>query len=271
MRKSSEPVSKRFPVGSLILLAILFLCCGFAELLMNHDPLYLDLSQIAKPPSREFYFGTDYNGRDLFSMIWYGGRISLSIGVVATIISTAIAVVYGTLSGLAVQWLGNIMMRITELFLSIPSILLVVFFQTLFGEGSIFSVSLVIGLTSWTGLAKIVYGEICQFKNSPYILTAKSMGAGFFYLLWKHYLPNLLPAMMFTVISNIGAAIVTESTLSFLGIGLPVESVSWGSLLAQADQALFSNRWWLIVIPGAFLAITLLCITNLGNYMRKRG
>nr|WP_243259545.1 ABC transporter permease [Eubacterium sp. 1001713B170207_170306_E7] len=252
------------------LLAAIVLGCVFCEAVMNHDPTYMDLANRAAPPGSQFYFGTDMMGRDVFSMIWYGGRISLFIGLAATALSTLIAVVYGSISGLSNEWIDDGMMRLTEIILSIPSILIVIFIQAIIGQTGPLTIAFVIGITSWMNISKIVRSEVRQIRNADYILAAKTMDGGFFYILRWHLLPNFVSSIMFMVVTNIGAAIGTEATLSFLGIGLPVEIISWGSMLSNADQALLSNDWWIILIPGLFLVVTLVCITDIGNYIRKR-
>lgn len=261
---------KGVPFMAIGLLAAIVLGCVFCEAVMNHDPTYMDLANRAAPPGSQFYFGTDMMGRDVFSMIWYGGRISLFIGLAATALSTLIAVVYGSISGLSNEWIDDGMMRLTEIILSIPSILIVIFIQAIIGQTGPLTIAFVIGITSWMNISKIVRSEVRQIRNADYILAAKTMDGGFFYILRWHLLPNFVSSIMFMVVTNIGAAIGTEATLSFLGIGLPVEIISWGSMLSNADQALLSNDWWIILIPGLFLVVTLVCITDIGNYIRKR-
>ena len=258
------------PLIAIGLLAVIVLGCVFCEAVMNHDPTYMDLANRAVPPDGQIYFGTDMMGRDIFSMIWYGGRISLFIGLAATGLSTLIAVVYGSISGLSSEWVDDGMMRLTEIILSIPSILIVIFIQAIIGQTGPLTIAFVIGITSWMNISKIVRSEVRQIRNADYILAAKTMDGGFFYILRRHLLPNFVSSIMFMVVTNIGAAIGTEATLSFLGIGLPVEVISWGSMLSNADQALLSNDWWIILIPGLFLVVTLVCITDIGNYIRKR-
>ena len=206
----------------------------------------------------------------LFSGIWYGGRISLTIGVLATLLSTAVATVYGTVSGLAPQWLDTLLMRLTELFLSVPNLLLIVFLQAILGQANAGSISVTIGLTSWASIAKIVRTEVRQLRHSEYVLAARAMGGGFFHVLMRHLFPNFFSAILFMVVMNLRGAIVAESTLSFLGLGLPLEAVSWGSMLSLSEKALLSGAWWVILIPGAFLIAVLLCVTNLGNYLRRQ-
>lgn len=241
------------------------LCCG---LFLPRDPAYMDLYHADTAPNPEFWFGTDTMGRDILSMIWYGGRISLFIGFFAALISTAVAILLGTVSGLAPRWLDNLLMRLTEIFLSIPNLLLVLLIQAILGKAGVLSISFVIGITGWTGIAKVVRTEVRQIRNSEYVIAARCMGAGFFRILWKYLTPNFISSIMFMVVMNIRGAIVAESTLSFMGIGLPLEIISWGSMLSLAQRSLLSGSWWIVLIPGVFLTAALLCITDIGNYVR---
>lgn len=260
---------QKAPVASILLLGAITLCCLCAELLMTKDPTYLDLMNYTKPPSREFWFGTDSLGRDIFSCIWYGGRVSLLIGLFSAAISTLIAILYGSLSGIAPAWLDTLLMRLAEIFLSVPGLLVVIFIQAILGKATVLSISVVIGITSWCSIAKVVRTEVRQLRNSEYVIASRCMGGGFFHLLRRHLAPNFISSIMFMVVMNIRSAIVAESTLSFMGMGLPLEIISWGSMLSLAEKALMTHAWWIILIPGAFLVTLLMCMTNLGNWLRK--
>lgn len=250
-------------------LALMVLGCLFCQLIMTKDPTYMDLANYAHRPDREFLFGTDTMGRDIFSMIWYGGRASLSIGFLATVISTFIAILVGSVSGLAPQWLDTLLMRLTEILLSVPSLLVIILLQAALGKPNAVSISLVIGATSWTGIAKLVRTEVRQIRQSEYVIAARCMGGSFFHILWRHLTPNYISSIMFMVVMNVREAIVAESTLSFMGVGLPLEVISWGGMLALSENALTSGAWWIILIPGLFLVATLLAVTELGNWLRK--
>ncbi|NLC72854.1 MAG: ABC transporter permease [Ruminococcaceae bacterium] len=257
------------PLFSAAILALIILGCIFANSIMTKDPTFMDLLNYSKAPNSEFLFGTDTLGRDIFSMIWYGGRISLFIGVVATLISTTIAVIFGSISGLAPDWLDTLMMRLTEIFLSVPTLLVVVILQAILGKANTVSISIVIGVTSWMSIAKVIRTEVRQIRNSEYVIASGCMGGGFFHILRKHLAPNFVSSIMFMVVMNIRTAIVSESTLSFMGIGLPLEIISWGSMLSLSEKALLSGSWHVILVPGVFLTVTLMCITNIGNYLRS--
>ena len=258
------------PVVSVAILLLIVLGCVCAEWIMTKDPTYMDLLNYNKAPDREFLFGTDTMGRDIFSMIWYGGRISLIIGGLSTVISTLIAVIVGAFSGMAPAWLDEAIMRFTEIFLSVPSLLLIILLQAIMGKATMLSLSFVIGVTSWTSIAKVVRTEVRQIRNSEFVIASRCMGGGFFHILWKHLAPNFFSALMFMVIMNVRTAMMSEATLSFMGIGLPVEIITWGSMLSLAEKALMTGSWWIILIPGLFLVVTVLCLTNIGNACRQQ-
>ncbi len=258
------------PMVSVAILLLIVLGCVCAEWIMTKDPTYMDLLNYNKAPDREFLFGTDTMGRDIFSMIWYGGRISLIIGGLSTVISTLIAVIVGAFSGMAPAWLDEAIMRFTEIFLSVPSLLLIILLQAIMGKATVLSLSFVIGVTSWTSIAKVVRTEVRQIRNSEFVIASRCMGGGFFHILWKHLAPNFFSAIMFMVIMNVRTAMMSEATLSFMGIGLPVEIITWGSMLSLAEKALMTGSWWIILIPGLFLVVTVLCLTNIGNACRQQ-
>ena len=267
MNERLSPAERR----PLLLLGVIVLGCLLCGPFLPHDPAYMDLSACNVPPCREFWFGTDAMGRDLFSMIWYGGRLSLFIGVLATGLSTAAAVLVGAAAGLGPRWLDGLLMRLTEILLSVPELLLILLLRGVWGRAAPVSLALVIGLTGWMSLAKVVRSEVRRLRESGFVLAARCMGGSFFHILKRHLLPNLLPSIMFMVVMNLRSAIAAESTLSFLGLGLPLEIISWGSLLSLSQRAMLGGAWWSVLIPGGFLAVTLLCVTALGNHLRKRG
>ena len=263
MRKMEEsPVSARkkgakMPVISLVILGLIVAGCLILPFVIGKDPSYMDLMNANQAPSRQFLFGTDTMGRDIFTMIWSGGRISLFIGCVSTLISTVIAILFGGLSGIAPQWADTLLMRFTEIFLSIPNLLLVILLQAILGKANVLSVSLVIGVTSWA------------IRSSDYVTASRCMGGSFFHVLGRHLTPNFLPAIQFMVVMNVRSAIVAESTLSFMGMGLPLETVSWGSMLSLAEKALLTGSWWMIIVPGGFLVVTLMAMTEVGQFLQK--
>lgn len=261
---------RKFPRAALTVLCLIIGASLLAGALAPYPPDLMDAGAVSLPPSPSHIFGTDSMGRDLLTMVLYGGRYSIAIGLFSALISTAAAVVYGAVSGLSSRWIDDLLMRFSELMLSIPSILLIIFLQAMWGRATWVSLSVIIGLTSWPNIAKIVRSEVRQIGESDYILAARTMEGGFWYVLRRHLLPNLVPSIMFMAVTNIGQAMITESTLSFLGLGLPLTTVSWGSLLSMSQEVLLTGCWWLIIIPGAVLITTLVCVTEIGEYIRKK-
>lgn len=257
------------PWSSLALLGIILLGCCLCECFLPHDPAYMDLTACGVPPCRDFWLGTDAMGRDIFSVLWYGGRLSLCIGFGAAMVSTAMGLLAGCAAGLGPRWLDGLVMHGTELLLSVPELLLVLLARGALGGGGPASLALVMGLAGWMNLARVVRTEVRQLRRCGYVLAARCMGGGWLYILGKHLTPNLFPSMMFMVVMNVRGAVAAEATLSFLGLGLPLEVISWGSLLSLSQRAMLSGQWWSVVFPGAFLAAALLSLTGIGNYLRK--
>lgn len=268
----TAPVKKgrrHYPWLSLAVLAVLIGGCLAAPLIAPGDPGYLDLAHVSQPPSWEFPFGTDAMGRDLFCCIWHGGRVSLTIGFCSACISALIAAMYGTISGMSSRGVDSAMMRLTEILLSVPELLTVLFLQAAWGQASVLSLCIIIGVTGWYAIAKVVRTQVRQLRACEYVVASRAMGGGLGHILCRHLAPSFLPTVSFMVVMNVRSAIVCESTLSFLGMGLPLDTISWGSMLSLAQRALLTGSWWVIAIPGAFLIALLLSLTELGNWLRK--
>lgn len=259
---------RSWPLKSIIIFLFIFLGCIFAPYIANHDPTAFYLDHLNQPPDSEFYFGTDSLGRDIFSVLWYGGRLSLMIGFLSAAVSSGVGIIYGCLSGTAPKWADTVLMRTAELLSSIPYLLLQLLLLGCIGDANVVSLSFVIGITTWMNLARVVRSEVRQIRKSDYVLASKIMGGNFFHVLWYHLLPNFISPVLFMIVSSVGLSMTMEATLSFLGIGLPTEVVSLGTMLSLSTRALLTNSWWVILIPGLFLIITLVCITHIGHHLR---
>ncbi len=262
---------RRIPILSISILFLIGLGCLSGGFFLSGEPSYMDLYHAQTAPCRTYWFGTDSMGRDIFSMIWYGGRVSLAIGLLSMGISTGLGILIGTVSGLAPRWADAGLMRMTELFLSVPGLLWIVLLQGALGGTDVVRLAFVIGITSWAEIAKVVRTETKQLREQEYVQAARSLGAGFWRILWSHLAPNFMPSVLFMAVMNLRGAIGAEATLSFMGLGLPLEVVSWGSMLSLSERAMLSGAWWIILIPGGFLVVTLLCVTEVGNWLRGRG
>ena len=190
------------------------------------------------------------------------------IGFLSAAVSSGVGIIYGCLSGTAPKWADTVLMRTAELLSSIPYLLLQLLLLGCIGDANVVSLSFVIGITTWMNLARVVRSEVRQIRKSDYVLASKIMGGNFFHVLWYHLLPNFISPVLFMIVSSVGLSMTMEATLSFLGIGLPTEVVSLGTMLSLSTRALLTNSWWVILIPGLFLIITLVCITHIGHHLR---
>ena len=263
----AAPGRRRLPLSALLLAAIALGCLG-CGLFLSGDPAYMDLEHCHAPPGGRFWFGTDAMGRDVFAMIWAGGRVSLFIGAVSAAASAALGIVVGAAAGCAPGWLDRLLARLTEIVLSVPSLLLVALLLAALGGAGPLSLALALGAAGWPATAKVVRTEVRQLRQRGYVQAARAMGGGFFYLLRRHLAPNFLPSILFMAVMNMRNAIAAESTLSFMGLGLPPETVTWGAMLSLSEKSMLSGAWWAVLIPGGFLAATLLCVTELGGRLR---
>lgn len=263
--------AKTVPWGAVIILLIVVAAAIGAPIFSNHDVSHYYIDSLNAAPGRDFYFGTDSLGRDLFSCLLYGSRVSLAVGFFSMVIATVTGVVYGSVSAMAPRWVDSLLLRLAELLSSIPSILFMILLLGTMKEVTVLSLSVVIGGTTWMGLARMVRSDVYQIRHSGYVLASRLMGASLWHILRYHIVPNVWSHISFMIVSRFGMAIIMEGTLSFLGLGLPPEILSWGTLLSLATRALLTNSWWVIVFPGIFVVATLLGVTEIGQYARKEG
>jgi peptide/nickel transport system permease protein len=226
----------------------------------------VDLFAPLEPPSARHWLGTDRLGRDVMAGMIHGSRISLSIGFVAVGIAVVIGVVLGALAGYFGSWIDIAISRLFEIMLSIPTFFLLITVAAIF-RPSIFMTMIIIGLTSWVGIARFTRSEFLRIRNLDYVTAAISIGVSSRKIMFRHILPNALAPVIVSVVLGIAGAILVESSLSFLGIGVPAELVTWGSILNEASGATFA--WWLAVFPGFAIFITVLAYYLVGEGLRE--
>ncbi|AIY06872.1 hypothetical protein Plano_2907 [Planococcus sp. PAMC 21323] len=252
---------------TLTLFSVLLAAIVFAPLLTIHNPLTVEMNSVLQPPSSAHILGTDELGRDVFSRLLYGGRVSLLVGTVAMVVSVVVGVIYGAISGLVGGRLDQIMMRLIDALLSIPSLLLMIGLQMVFSS-SLLSIILVISLTSWMPIARLIRTELIAIKNDVFIQASTVVGASPFQLLRRHMLPQSIPTIIVLAVSGISHAILAEATLSFLGIGIPPQEPSWGNMLMGAQVHLLSGAWWLAVFPASCITFTILAVNYFGDKLQ---
>lgn len=256
----------RLAVFGLVLVIIFFIIAIFAPVISPYDPNDINSKHILEPPSREHLLGTDDLGRDVFSRMVYGSRISLEVGFVAVGIATFIGMILGALAGYYGRWTDRIIMRFVDIMLSIPTFFLILAVIA-FIEPSIWNIMIVIGLTSWMGVARLVRAEFLSLKEREFVLAARSLGAGDMRIIFSHIMPNSTSPVFVSAVLGVAAAILVESALSFLGIGVQPPTPSWGNILALGKDNI-EIAWWLSVFPGIAILLTVLSYNLVGEGLR---
>lgn len=250
----------------LIILIPMFLCAVLAPIIAPHDPVEPDLKHILTGPTWAHPFGTDTLGRDVLSRVIYGSRISLLVGFVSVGIATLIGIMIGAVSGYLGGVVDELAMRFVDLMMCFPTFFLILAVIALL-EPSIWNIMIVIGLTNWMGIARLVRAEILSIKGKEFVLAAKAMGFPNRRIIFSHVLPNALSPVYVVATLGIGGAILTESALSFLGIGVQPPTPSWGNILTQAKDNI-EVAWWLSLYPGLAIFLTVMGYNLLGEGLR---
>ena len=253
---------------SLIILSLITLLSFFGPYLLQYDFYETDWNSIYLPPNIEngHYFGTDGNGRDLLVRILYGGRLSLSIGIIATLVSVSIGVTYGTVAGYAGGKVDTIMMRIVEILYAMPYLIFVIILMVVFGR-NIYLLFIAIGAVEWLTMARIVRGQTISIKEKEFIEASKSLGQSSLLIIIKHIIPNLAGTIIVYITLMVPSVIILESFLSFLGLGVQEPLTSWGVLISEGAREM-ETAWWLLIFPGLFMVLTLASLNFIGDGLR---
>jgi peptide/nickel transport system permease protein len=256
----------RLAVGGLVVIVIMFVIAGSASFIAPYDPGKTEVSMKLKPPSLQHYLGTDQLGRDVFSRMLFGSRVSLSVGFVAVAISICIGILVGAIAGYYGRWIDSVLMRFVDIMLCFPSFFLILTVVALLGP-SLFKVMVVIGITSWMGTARFVRAEFLSLRERDFTQAAKALGVKDSRIIFRHILPNALAPVFVTATLDVATAILVEAGLSFLGFGVQPPAPSWGNILTEGRTYIF-DAWWLTVFPGLAILITVLSFNLLGEGLR---
>ena len=239
-----------------------------APFIASHDPGQIDIENILTGPSKEHILGTDSLGRDLFSRMVFGARISLLVGLVAVGISAAIGILLGSLAGYYGRWVDAWIMRFVDIMLCFPTFFLILAVIALL-EPSIVNIMIIIGVTSWMGVARLIRAEILSLKERDFIYAERAIGASDARIIARHLIPNAMAPVLVSITLGIAAAILVESSLSFLGIGVQPPTPSWGNILSEG-KSVMGAAWWMMLFPGLAIFITVLGYNLLGEGIRER-
>jgi peptide/nickel transport system permease protein len=248
------------------LIALLILCALTAQWMAPYDPILQALNDRLLPPSPHHWMGTDQYGRDVLSRLLYGSRVSLAVGLVAVSIYIFIGTFVGSVAGYYGGWLDAVLMRLVDILLCIPTFFLILMVIAFVGP-SILNIMVIIGITSWTDVARLVRGEILSLKEREFIQAARVIGMSDTRIIFRHLLPNALGPVLVVATLGIGGAILVESSLSFLGLGVQPPTPSWGNMLEEGKDHL-TDAWWLITFPGLAIFLTVLGYNLLGEGLR---
>jgi peptide/nickel transport system permease protein len=271
-RRSTARVWKTFAgqrsgLIGLTVLVLIVLLAVFAPVLSNAADL--DVTKVTGPqlaaPSGQYWLGTDESGRSILLLVWWGARISLLVGLSASILSVLIGTVVGLLAAHFGGWVSAVLLRVTDFFLVLPSLVLAIALSSVLTRG-LFTIVLALGVTAWPTTARIVRAQTLTVESRPYIERARALGGGHAHVIFRHVLPAVLPLVLANTTLNVANAIIGESTLSFLGLGDPTQ-VSWGSMLNAALQsgAVTSGAWWYLLPPGLGIVVVVLAFTLCGR------
>ncbi|MCI4626285.1 MAG: ABC transporter permease [Candidatus Magnetoovum sp. WYHC-5] len=251
-----------------ITISIIILLTTLAPIIIQHDPLAVDLDSIKEPPSLKHPFGTDSKGRDILSRILYGGRISLAVALFAGVVSLSIGFTVGLIAGYYAGWVDALLMALVDFLLSFPSLLLAIGISIVLPAG-VFTVIFAISAVGWLSFARLIRGHVLSIREMAYVESAKALGCSDLRILLKHVLPQCIPIGIVLFGLKLGGFILTEAALSFLGLGTPPPTPSWGAMISE-NRAYILSEPWMVIFPGILIAITALSFNLLGDFLQKK-
>jgi peptide/nickel transport system permease protein len=264
---------QRVPIFPLLILAVLVFTAVSADFIAPHNPEVGNLRYRYRPPvwqdrgSWEYVLGTDHMGRDILSRLIYGARISLLVGITASLFAGTLGTTLGILSGYRGGWVDQVVMRLTDSWLALPGVTFAILFAVLIQPGK-WNIILILGLVYWTRYARVVRGEVLSLKERDYVRLATVAGCSQAKIMWTHILPNVANSAIVIATLQVGVSINTEATLSFLGVGVAPPEPAWGLMLAEGKSGLMAGYWWLSVLPGLCIMFVVLAANLLGDWFR---
>jgi peptide/nickel transport system permease protein len=263
--RGTPSVRRRVALAAAVV-AALALAALVGPALYDADPNALDLARAAEPPGEGHPLGTDESGRDVLGRLLAGGRVSLAVGFAAVACSALLGLTLGSVAGLGGRRVDTFVMRFTDAMMAVPALFLIIMTLALYGT-SVPGLIIAIGATSWMGLARLVRAELLSIREQTFVEAARALGTGPPAVLLRHALPHLLPSVLVNVTFGVGTAILMESALSFIGLGIQPPSASWGNMLTNAQSYLYSSPW-LAVYPGILILVTVVAVNVLGDALR---
>lgn len=266
-------VQAKWPLLALLVLLLVIFAAIFGPLISPLDPNRQDIMMRLADPltagrrNAFFWLGTDGLGRDVLSRLLYGARISLLVGVAAILVGGTIGVVAGLVAGYFGGWIDDVIMRLGDIQLAFPFILLAIMFLVILGPG-VLNIIIVLGIGQWVTYARIVRAQTLSLREKEYVEAARALGDSTFLIIFRTILPNIIAPLTVIASFNVASVILSEASLSFLGLGVPPNVPTWGAMLADSRDQLMANKWWLAVYPGMAIVVTVLAFNILGDWLR---
>ena len=264
-----------------LILVIVVLAALFADVLAPHDPEVSVKTETGRPvPSYRppawmkggdlsTPLGTDFHSRDILSRLIYGARVSLIVGIVGTLVAGAIGTLLGIIAGYAGGWTDQVIMRITDAWMALPTLIFAIFLASVL-KPSLWNIVVILSLVFWSQYARIIRGQVLSLRERPFVQLAQVTGASSLRIIRRHILPNVINTVMVLFSLTIGVAIIIEASLSFLGVGVPPPKPAWGLMMAEGRGPLIAGKWWVSVFPGLCIMLLVLATNLLGDWMRVR-
>lgn len=272
-RAGRSMVEAKWPLVAMAILLIVIIAAIFGPLLSPLDPNRQDIMTRLADPMTEgrrhiiFLLGTDTLGRDVFSRLLYGARVSLLVGICSILVGGTIGVVAGLVSGYFGGWVDDVIMRLGDIQLAFPFILLAIMFLVILGPG-VANIIIVLGIGQWVTYARIVRAQTLSLREKEYVEAARALGDPTFLIIFRTILPNIVAPLTVIASFNVASVILSEASLSFLGLGVPPSVPTWGAMLADSRDQLMANKWWLAFYPGMAIVLTVLSFNILGDWLR---
>src|SRR5467141_567118 len=264
-----------WPMVPITILAVIALLAIFADVIAPHDPQVGLLGERFRPPawqqggSTAYLLGTDHVGRDVLSRLIFGARVSMIVGFTAVIFAGILGTALGILSGYLGGWVDQVIMRLTDTWLALPALMFAIFLAAIAGP-SMWNIVIILGITYWTRYARVIRGEVLSLKEREFVRLAIVAGCSKWTIMRRHILPNIINSAIVLGTWMLGVVIITEATLSFLGVGVPPPEPAWGLMLSDGKQSLMVGRWWLSVLPGVCIMLMVLSANLLGDWLRVK-
>lgn len=274
-------ILREAPLLPLLIISIVVFSAIFADVLAPHDPEVSVKAASGRPvPSYlpPFWMkggslatplGTDFHSRDILSRLLYGARVSLLVGVVGTLVAGALGVFLGILAGYLGRWVDQAIMRLTDAWLALPTLIFAIFLASVL-RPRLWNIIVILGLVFWSRYARIIRSEVLSLRERYFVQLAEVNGASTRRIIWRHIVPNVMNTVMVLFSLTIGIAIIIEASLSFLGVGVPPPTPSWGLMLSEGRGPLIAGKWWISVFPGLCIMLLVLATNLLGDWLRVR-